>query len=398
MVARTAAVCLAVALAASAVEIPAGTELHVRLETPLSAAKAKAGQAVETVIIRPVISNGAVVVPGGARVTGEVKEAKAAQTNQRAQLLIAFDKIAAKTGKSAKLEAQITSVDNSRETVDDKGTILGILPSETLSAQMDSGINKVAQRYPGFADILQAVKGGVVKESDPDINYDAGVEMTLKLAKPLNWEPPPESAPQLHNIEPAADLVTMVNAQPFRTKTEEGGTPSDLTNLMFLGTEQQVQAAFTAAGWARPRRSAAHRNWRPLAPLSRCAATKRLLCPSCCSMGSRPTWFSKSRTTRLRSGITCASGGGPGRSTGDRSGSAPRRTISVLISRRSSTRLSTRSIRRSTANARKVVNDLLFTGKVTGLALVERPDVPRNTKNGTGDDLITDGRMAILEF
>ena len=64
MIARTAAVCLAAALAALAVEIPAGTELHVRLETPLSAAKAKAGQAVETVVIRPLISNGAVVVPG----------------------------------------------------------------------------------------------------------------------------------------------------------------------------------------------------------------------------------------------------------------------------------------------------------------------------------------------
>jgi len=46
----------------------------------------------------------------------------------------------------------------------------------------------------------------------------------------------------------------------------------------------------------------------------------------------------------------------------------------------------------------KVVNDLLFTGKVRGLALVERPDAPTTGQNATGDEFKTDGRVAVLEF
>jgi len=40
----------------------------------------------------------------------------------------------------------------------------------------------------------------------------------------------------------------------------------------------------------------------------------------------------------------------------------------------------------------------LLTGKVKSLALVERPDVPRNSRNATGDNIETDAAMAVLVF
>ena len=43
-----------------------------------------------------------------------------------------------------------------------------------------------------------------------------------------------------------------------------------------------------------------------------------------------------------------------------------------------------------------VKNELLFAGAASGYALVERPDAPTRTKNATGDDLISDGRMLVL--
>ena len=46
----------------------------------------------------------------------------------------------------------------------------------------------------------------------------------------------------------------------------------------------------------------------------------------------------------------------------------------------------------------KVVSDLLFTGLVQGLSLVERPDVPTDLFNATGDQLHTDGKMAVVSF
>jgi hypothetical protein len=44
----------------------------------------------------------------------------------------------------------------------------------------------------------------------------------------------------------------------------------------------------------------------------------------------------------------------------------------------------------------KVVDDLLFAGHVKAVELVERPAVPRQTRNATGDRIQTDGRVAVL--
>ncbi len=49
----------------------------------------------------------------------------------------------------------------------------------------------------------------------------------------------------------------------------------------------------------------------------------------------------------------------------------------------------------------KVVNDLLLTGLVRGLSLVERPDLPQDMFNATGDALKTrrqHGRAELLTF
>jgi hypothetical protein len=46
----------------------------------------------------------------------------------------------------------------------------------------------------------------------------------------------------------------------------------------------------------------------------------------------------------------------------------------------------------------KVVNDLLFTGRVRSMALVQRPAVPKATQNATGDNVTTDANMAVLIF
>src|SRR5207253_10030139 len=104
-------------------------------------------------------------------------------------------------GKALKLESQIATVDNARESVDEKGVILGILANETLSGRMDRGISKVTERYPGLGGILNAVKGGVFKETNPDIDYQPGVEMTLKLTKPLTWAAPVPNTAVVCGIE-----------------------------------------------------------------------------------------------------------------------------------------------------------------------------------------------------
>jgi len=44
----------------------------------------------------------------------------------------------------------------------------------------------------------------------------------------------------------------------------------------------------------------------------------------------------------------------------------------------------------------KVVDDLLFTGRVQSMELVDRPNVLQHAQNATGDNLETDGKMVVL--
>ncbi len=46
----------------------------------------------------------------------------------------------------------------------------------------------------------------------------------------------------------------------------------------------------------------------------------------------------------------------------------------------------------------KVVSDLLFTGHVTGLEVLERSWVRRHGQNATGDTVVTDGRLAVVRL
>jgi len=385
------------AVAAAGVQIPAGTELHVRLQTPVLASTAKANQAVATVVIEPVMSNGQTVIPAGTKLTGQVKEAKAATATDRAQLHLDFDQMTGPDGKSAKVDAQLAGVDNARETVDDKGNIVGILASETLSARIDSGISKVTQRYSGFGQILQAIKGGIISEADPDINYAAGVEMTVKLNKPLTWTPGSEPS-KVHDVQPADKLAEMAAAQPFRTIAEKPPNPSDITNLMFLGTREQLQAAFKEAGWV----EAAGLSGQSKLETVRAVAEMRGYNEAPVSIlrleGNAPDLvFEKQNNTfaqrhHLR--------------IWQRPGTFDGRPIWVCaathdtgISFSEQDRTFIHKIDPQIDRERsKVTNDLMFTGKVVALALVDRPQVPKQSKNGTGDDLISDGRMAVLEF
>ena len=42
------------------------------------------------------------------------------------------------------------------------------------------------------------------------------------------------------------------------------------------------------------------------------------------------------------------------------------------------------------------MTDLLFTGEVESFAMIDRPAVPKKSMNATGDDLFTDGKMAVV--
>lgn len=389
---------IASAACAMTPKIPPGTPIQIRLITELNSSTAKAGQKFEALVIAPVVANGRIAMSAGVTLSGHVTDATAAvQPDDQAMLALAFDSIRDANGVLAPISAKLASIDNARESLDKQGRIQGIVASKTGSGRLDEGINKVSEKYPSFGDILNTVKQAVLKDADANIDFKSGVEMTIELVKPVDWSGA-ATAPNVSAIGPPEALLATVNRQTFRTETQEDGRPSDVTNLMFLGTERQIEDAFQQAGWT----PAAKLNGASKLETFRAMAEQRGYSEAPVSvllLDERPPdlVFEKSNDTfaarhHLRIWRR------PGQFGGQEIWvcSATHDT-GIDFSEKSRTFIHKIDPHIDLERA-KVVNDLLLTGSVRGLSLVDRPNLPENMFNATGDSLMTDGAMAVVRF
>ncbi len=387
---------------ARAVTIPSGTQLQARLTDEVSSQKSS-GQSISAVVTVPVIVNGQLVMSSGAKLSGKTsdavtgKNATDSDAEQIAKLRIAFTSIQPRDGKSQSISCKLTEVDNARESVDEAGLVTGITPSQTYTALMNKGIGKLADRYPGLSEILGGAKKDFVKDADPAIDYHAGVDLVITLTKDLDWKAPLGADP-VTPIAPATDLANLVAAQPNRTRALKPPAPSDLTNLMFIGTKEQVEAAFKSAGWF------------PADPLGQAAnmETARAIIEdrgyneapvSILTLDGRPPdyVFQKQTNTfakRHHIRIWARPQQFAGKPVWE---AAATHDIKFTFSQES--RTITHGIDPDIDRERsKVTNDLLFSGMIQSIALVDRTDIPADVSNATGDKLQTDGKIAVLEF
>jgi hypothetical protein len=94
-----------------AVAIPAGTQLALRLETPLSSAQSHPGDRVVARVERATGEDGTVALPGGTVLEGRVTEAAGSgRVSGRARVSVAFDRIVVR-GRSHPLEATTISAE-----------------------------------------------------------------------------------------------------------------------------------------------------------------------------------------------------------------------------------------------------------------------------------------------
>lgn len=392
------ALSLALVAPLMAVEIPAGTELSVRLTDRVASNVSHAKQVVHAVVISPVIEDGRILVPAGSTLTGTVKEATPAADKTRATMLLSFNELS-EGKKVLKLSSAVASVDNARETVDPAtGKILGILGSETLTSRIDQGINKLSQRYGGFAEVLQAAKSLVVKPVDPEIEYEPGVELTLKLTSPLEIPSVPADASRLQPFPSEPALIDLVNRHAFRTVAANSGQPSDITNLMFIGTEQQLRDSFEASGWSTAAALSGQSKLETARAIIEQRGYKEAPVSTLLWNGQPPLFvFQKGNNTfAQRHHLRIWQSNAVLQSLPVWICSATH-DIGIDFSEQKETFIHRIDPRIDLERA-KVASDLLFTGKVASLALVGRPEAPTHTQNATGDTIETDGKMVVILF
>lgn len=370
---------LLLAAAAGAATLPAGASIPVRLQTAVGS-KSRVGTPVEAVVIAGPAA--------GAVVRGVVEEAKKKSKDQgRAVLQLRFSELA-----GVPVSAQVSSIDNARETVEGDGVIYGLRPMRRRPNKVEDVLILAAHAHPIALATLETAKLVLAHELRPEIEFRPGVEMRLTLARVVGFTPPARA--KIASLPPG--LGALVEAQPLRTRAARPPDPSDMTNLMFVGEEGAVRAAFQQAGWTTADATTIRTATETFLAVAdrhsfRHAPVSLLLLD-----GAKPDLvFQKQNDTfAMRHHIRIWRR--PQTWTGRPVWlAAATHDIGIVFSR-TAHEFSHKVEGDIDVERTKVADDLCFTGSVRARGLVPRPLAPRTFTNATGDHLRTDGAVAVL--
>jgi LssY-like putative type I secretion system component LssY/outer membrane protein with beta-barrel domain len=388
---------------ATAETIPPGTIFEIRLQQPVGSYATREGTRISGVLISPVSDGGKILLPLGTTVQGTVVKVRKVGTglvHETAAIELQFDRLVLIDGTAIPLQSRVTEVENAREKVDSHGEIQGIRSTSTLSHRSSGIVGSVALGDPVAAIFATAASSGLLRFSEPEISLPEGTELHAELTAPLEFQQEnPQFIPPIATTDVEKDeLGEIVKQLPFRTYTDKSNIPSDITNLIFIGSADAVQRAFDKAGWVpvdtltaetayQTVRSIAENQGYKAAPMS-----TLLLNGSPSQYNYAKTLNTFSKRHHLRIWKTDESWDGQTVWT-----SSSTHDIGIGFSKSNKTFIHLIDTHIDNERA-KVVNDLIFTGCVTGVQLVTRPWIPKDAKNGTGEELITDGRIAVLKL
>ena len=385
------ALALAGAGSARAVELPAGTPLSVRLTSGVSSRTSRAGDAVTAVLIAPVQVGGRTVLPAGWTLRGAVREA--GEPGGRAILRLAFSELVDEEDEESQIDARVVAVDDSRESVETDGRIVGLRRKRRLPSPVAALLMLLADDHP--IGIAAFVAGRLVLRAAQHtaIDYPPGVELGLALTAPLAVAadlPPDPPQP----ADPS--LVALARTVPFRTQVPRGHRDGDPTNLLLVGSQAQVEDAFLSAGWTRARPMGLRARLRGLLALilkrgDHAAAVSRL------DLRGRPpdlVFEKQNDTIAKRHHVRIwREEGPPGRTVWV---GAATHDVGIAFARRVHA-FTHRIDPHIDAEREKIVDDLRLTGEVSVTALVDRPRPPDPGEDDcTGAPIETDGRMALV--
>ncbi len=389
---------LALAAAAAAEErpLPAGTELSVRLTRPVAHRSARVGDAVPAVLGAPVRVGGATIVPAGWKVQGTVTAVgKAGPKDHRSMLALQFTELVDPFGRATPFNAKLLAVDNARESVDEGGRILGLPPHRARPNEVEALLMLAAHLHPITLGAVEAAHLAERKATEAPIHYGSGVEMTLALVEPTSVLAPPvhEPAP---SAEEQAELAALVALQPLRAVAAKNGQPSDLTNVLLIGSAEVVVAAFVAAGWTRALPGGVKADTKAFLAL----AGRHGYQPAPVSLltldGQRPDLVFEKQNNTLARRHHVRIWARPAQFCGRPVFlAAATQDVGIFFSSQQKT-FTHRIDSRIDRERDKIVDDLAFAGALEIRTLVPRAQVPRSGTNAAGDSIETDGALAAL--
>lgn len=173
-------------------EVGAGTEIHAALDTPLSSKTSKPGDRFTATVSDAVrANNGAVVIPVGARVEGEVAESEDGKTlaalKDKIKLSLRFRDVVLPSGQTVPLTATLVSVHDTSSKNSRKAVTAG-KDSNAIAA------GSASARGRGFGGPIKGLAigtlsggGYVIATNGKDVHLPAQAVMLIRVDQPLSW-------------------------------------------------------------------------------------------------------------------------------------------------------------------------------------------------------------------
>ena len=381
--------------------LPEGTQLHVRLTGAVGSYGSGLGSPVSAVLIAPVAVNGETVLQAGSTISGRVKAVTRVGFgvhHETAGLDLEFSRLTPLDSDTIPISAQVADVDNSRERVTPSGRIQGVRVTGSMTNRV-GGYIRTALQWEVHAEIAEwAIKSLLIQLPEPEIYYPAGVELTLTLTRPLLLDASLNSEHRELTNGERQELARVVAAMPYRTQAPVSGRSSDFTNLLLIGSREQIAAAFFGAGWtqATPTSLRYRINWLRAAGELRGDVAAPMSPLYLDGVEADMSWQKGLNDVSKRHHIRIWRAAGMWRERELWIGAATR-DIDFTYLRRGGN-LTHRIEENIDRERNKVAYDLAFTSCATLLDWTDRENIPRFAHNATGDSIATDGRMAVVEL
>jgi LssY C-terminus len=259
-------------------ELPAGTTLEVRLSAPTGSRISHTGDQVEGRTIAPVGLRGQILIPQASRVFGSIESVKRFGLGLKhvtASIHYQFHKVRLTNGDTIPIQTEVLEVETAKERVDVDGTVRGIHPVASLSSSLALFTVPLLFVVPAVGVPVWGIKSVVAPSANPEIYFPAGTELLLRLTAPVEVRSSAERPVGIKSFSPEElnEVQHLLNSSAQRARI--GSHPSDLVNLLFLGSREEMDRAFHAAGWVQSERKSPLSLYRMYHALTRRIGYKR---------------------------------------------------------------------------------------------------------------------------
>lgn len=234
--------------------LPAGSVLHLRLESAVSTKTSHLREAVAARVVRevPASPHGKeIAIPVAVVVRGSIEKlVPSSSPTDRARLRLRFTHLDIPGRAPVALAARVTDVENARESILLDGTVQGVLASELPLTMLDDALGRLRKSRPNIGTEAQKTEEKALGKADTSIEFPAGTDLQVVLQEPLTLEQlfPPAVNAQLSSGVSAS--VERVLADVPQRASGKDGKPGDPLNLIVMGNADEIRRAFQEAGWA----------------------------------------------------------------------------------------------------------------------------------------------------